>query len=276
MTIPYRQQAYGQAVGTAPIPSFIFRDRDPTPSDTTPNYQLYQAWINTNTFAIWYLEAFIASSGTIVSQWRAVGPIVTMSRDPTSADYEFPIGQTWVNTSNGNYWVLVQISGVSATWTQISASSGSVLTIDGNTGTATPIAGVVNIVGEGTVSTSGSGNTLTISSSSLFSSQVVTSADNPVYLVPNTIYVAKGSSTVMFHLPATSDIGDFYKILGYGNLWQINQGAAQTIYIGITQTTAGFFGTMSATQNHDTVELICVTPSLEWQVSSMIGNPYIT
>lgn len=97
MTIPYQQQAYGVATGTSPIPTFVFRDRDPTTSDIT--HVLYTQWVNTITKGIWYLEAFNPSFGTILAQWRSLGPVVLSTVSPTSSDYRYPIGQVWVNTA---------------------------------------------------------------------------------------------------------------------------------------------------------------------------------
>jgi Ubiquitin-activating enzyme E1 FCCH domain len=97
MTILHPQQAYSPSLGLAKIQAFIFRDRDPTSED--PGDVLYSGWVNTVTKAIWYLEAISSSNGSLFYQWRAVGPIIVTSVDPTPSDYQYPIGQTWVNRS---------------------------------------------------------------------------------------------------------------------------------------------------------------------------------
>lgn len=127
MTYPIAQQVYTQASGTAKIQPFRFDTRDPSSYDT--QYQLYTGWVNTNTHGIWYLESFSTTAGVTTATWRAVAPIVTSSSDPASpltasSDYSYPIGQTWVNTSGNNYFVMT--SNPTATtgyWIQLSAGT---------------------------------------------------------------------------------------------------------------------------------------------------------
>lgn len=72
-------------------------------------------------------------------------------------------------------------------------SSSAITQINGNTGTAVPVAGVVNVVGDAsTILTSGSGNTLTIASSTgmiFWDTQTATNAPFIVLDVLNTAYV---------------------------------------------------------------------------------------
>ena len=136
----------------------------------------------------------------------------------------------------------------------------------------------VNIVGTGGVSVSGdpATNTLTISiSSSGFSWNVVTSADNPITLIPENGYITKGAGSVNFILPAAAAVGDTYIILGYGNLWSIAQNANQSINLGIVTSTIGVGGSMSANTIKDRVEITCVTANFEFYVTYVIGNPTI-
>lgn len=167
MTIPYQQQAYGSSQGTVPVPAFLFEKRDPTPHDI--RYPLYAGWVNTITYAIWYLEAFHTLSGQITAQWRAVGPIVVNTVSPTTADYLYPIGQTWINTANDTYWGLVNVTGVVATWVDLGGgASPGLLTLTGNAGG--PVAGdidrninLLGAAGQVVVTGDGGDNTLTIS-----------------------------------------------------------------------------------------------------------------
>lgn len=135
--IPYQTQAYGSSNGSVPVSAFLFESRDPTPNDTTPKVVLYSAWVNVNTKAIWYLEEFLCSNAVITSQWRAVGPIVTSTINPTTSDYLYPIGQTWINTVAQSYWGLVNVTGVVATWIDLTAGAATgLLTLTGNVGGA--------------------------------------------------------------------------------------------------------------------------------------------
>ena len=112
MTYPTNQLAYSQASGTSQIPTYRFETRDPNSFDFSSNSKLYERWVNTNTKGIWYLESVTASNGSLSAQWRAVAPIVVDVVPPASpltasADYSYPIGQTWVDTATDSYYVLV-------------------------------------------------------------------------------------------------------------------------------------------------------------------------
>lgn len=93
------------------------------------------------------------------------------ARDPGTTDVRgsfgvFPVGQEWINTSSNSVFSLTSFSAsagvVSATWVALGGGSSSVGSLAGNTGTATPTAGSIAIVGTGDVSTTASGSTITI------------------------------------------------------------------------------------------------------------------
>jgi len=146
-------------------------------------------------------------------------------------------------------------------------------TFVGNVGAGSPIANTFDIVGSGNVSTSVIGNVLTISTSALsFTWNVVTSANNPVTLVPQNGYICKGALPVNFILPAASAIGDGFKIRGYGNLWTVAQNAGQSITIGFRTSTIGVLGSISATMISDGLELLTVTANQEFYETYIQGN----
>jgi hypothetical protein len=150
---------------------------------------------------------------------------------------------------------------------------GGITEIDADTGSAMPVAGVINIFGGTGITTSASGNTITITATgSGFTWNVVTSASNPVTLVSENGYIPKGATPVQFALPAAATVGDTYKILGYGNLWTISQNANQTISLGIQTTTAGATGSITAAAIKDSIEMICVTANLEFVIADSVGN----
>lgn len=151
MSTPFPQRAYSVAQGSSSIPAFIFEARDPTENDYNSNMVLYTGWVNTITKAIWYLEALSSLGGVVRAQWRAVGPIVVSTVNPTTADYTYPIGQTWINTAGDTYWGLVDVVGTVATWVELSAGGASgILTLTGNVGGAVTydMARNINILGE--------------------------------------------------------------------------------------------------------------------------------
>lgn len=169
MSTPLPQRAYSLAQGTSSIPAFIFEARDPTENDYNSNMTLYTRWVNTITKAIWYLEALSSLGGVVRAQWRAVGPIVVSTVNPTTADYTYPKGQTWINTAGLTYWGLVDVVGTTATWVELSAGGASgILTLTGNVGGAVTydMARNINILGatnQVVVTGDPANNTLTVS-----------------------------------------------------------------------------------------------------------------
>lgn len=135
--------------------------------------------------------------------------------------------------------------------------------------------GTIFVVGGSGVDVAGNPgtNTLTINIAQHgYTWSVVTSATNPLTLVAQTAYVTKGASAVVFLLPATAAVGDTFKIVGYGNLWQVTQNTGQTITWESTTSTSGT-GTMTATNIRDCVEIVCVTANTEFQVTQGSGSP---
>ncbi len=144
-----------------------------------------------------------------------------------------------------------------------------------DSGIATPIAHIIDILGSGGATTSAVGNVITITVAPNFTWQVVTSASNPISLAANNGYIAKGAGVVQFVLPAASAIGDTFRIVGYGNLWTLAQNAGQSITIGFITSTIGVGGSVSASMISDSLELVTVTANQEFYETSIQGNPFI-
>lgn len=156
----------------------------------------------------------------------------------------------------------------------VTASNPAIPTsFDTDAGVAVPAANTLNIVGGPGITTSGAGNTVTISLSvPSVPWVIVTSADNPVLMIVNTGYIAKGVGSVNFTLPAAAAVGDIIHVEGYANLWTIAQNAGQRIFLGIAQTTTGVLGSLAATTISDAVTLLCVTANTEFKITSSVGN----
>ena len=150
-----------------------------------------------------------------------------------------------------------------------SGSGGSgITTLIGNTGSASPVAGNVNILGTGSVSVSGIGNTLTISvSSATFMWSVVTTNTT---LVANNGYFANAAGVLTFTLPATGSIGDTITLCNMQGGWTISQNNSQYIQFGIDTTTVGTGGSLSSTALGDAITIVCNVSgsSTGWFVSS--------
>jgi len=108
-----------------------------------------------------------------------------------------------------------------------------------------------------------------------FTWQAVTSASNPITLVTQNGYIAKGAGVVNFVLPAAAAIGDTFRIAGYANLWTLAQNAGQSIIIGNSTSTVGIGGSVSATMVSDGIELVCITNNAEFYEIGIQGNPVI-
>lgn len=147
-------------------------------------------------------------------------------------------------------------------------------TITGNTGGAlSPTAGNWNIVGTGSVSTSGAASTLTISvAQGGFTWTDVTGATQT--LAAQNGYVTDRGAGVTYTLPASGTIGDTIKIVGKLGLATITPNANQQILIGSSSGAVGVTGTAVSNNVGDCLELICITAgaSTVWRADSVIGT----
>lgn len=78
---------------------------------------------------------------------RPLGATVVQTRDPTSSDWNYPIGRDWVNKSTGACFKLASVTssaGVNtATWTTLGGSSVAIATINNNA----PVSGNYTLAG---------------------------------------------------------------------------------------------------------------------------------
>ena len=89
-------------------------------------------------------------------------PPVISTRNPTTTDIRFPLGQDWVNKDAAACFQLASVSAGVATWVTTGGGAGAVATLTGNSGGAiSPTGGNINIIGAGALAFSGSGSTLT-------------------------------------------------------------------------------------------------------------------
>ena len=132
---------------------------------------------------------------------------------------------------------------------------------------------MLNIFGSGGVTTTGSGNTITITSSGEFVWNSISASQT---LAVNNGYFCAGGTNLSLALPAVSSRGDEISITLDGSTsFSITQGAGQSIRIGNVATTAGVGGSITSTQQGDTVQMVCQTANLKWNVISSMGNPTI-
>lgn len=141
-------------------------------------------------------------------------------RAPSSADVQYSVGQRWVNTIGNATYTLTSFSAsagvTTANWQAEGGGTSQLSTLSGDTGTANPVAGNIQIAGGAGVVTSASGAVVTVSLTGggvAIDSFVPDTGTNPV--VPsatgsvtmagtaNQITTTGGLNTLTYSLPAT-------------------------------------------------------------------------
>ncbi len=121
------------------------------------------------------------------------------------------------------------------------------------------------------LTSNGAGSDPTFQSSSGFvwNEETGTSATMSV----NNGYIANNAGLVTLTLPASAAIGDAIQVITKGaGLVEIAQNAGQTIHFGVLDTTTGAGGSIAATNQWDTVEIVCVTANTDFAVVDAVGD----
>lgn len=140
-----------------------------------------------------------------------------------------------------------------------------------NFGTAVPIGNQLEILGAAGTVTSAVGNviTVTVSGSGMTWNRITASQT----LVINNGYFCVGGGDLVLLLPAVSTLGDTIEVYLDGSTsFQITQNAGQSIKLGNQVTTSGVGGSITTTQQGDSLRLVCDTINLRWTITSMMGN----
>jgi hypothetical protein len=125
-----------------------------------------------------------------------------------------------------------------------------------NSGDATAVSNVIEILGGSGITTSGAGNVITITASGTgFTWNVVTSATNPNQIVVDNWYICSGVSMVTFLLPLTPAIGDTFKIFSYSSTFQIIPNGGQNLVIGAVTGKIGATGTATSNSPGDMITM---------------------
>ncbi len=154
--------------------------------------------------------------------------------------------------------------------------SGFLQTLTGNSGGSVfgDGSGNINIVGSGgtTVVDNPATNTLTIS---VTGSGITwnTISSSQTLLTNNGYFCVSPGGALSLSLPATSNLGDTIEVsLDGSTSFTITQGAGQSIRLGNLSTTAGVTGSISSTQQGDSLRMVCQIANLKWNVLSSMGN----
>lgn len=92
---------------------------------------------------------------------------------------------------------------------------------------------------------------------------------NKAYITTNDL------SRVVFDLPATCSVGDYFRIAGFGlGGWEINAPPGISIIYGDQETSNG--GSLASVNPHDCIELVCVAANSKFEELSSQGNITVT
>jgi hypothetical protein len=159
--------------------------------------------------------------------------------------------------------------------TGASGGGGGISSITGDSGGAISAdgSGNINIIGGGSVTVAGDAltNTLTISVPSTFFAWSVITANQMAVIFQG--YFTNGGASVEVTLPATSSVGDTFRVVDKGgNGWTLKQGAGQYIKFKEATSTTGTGGSITSQKRGDSAELVCSVANTEWWIIDSIGT----
>lgn len=89
----------------------------------------------------------------------------------------------------------------------------------------------------------------------------------------NTGYVTGNGGQITFTLPATAVLGDQFIIAGNSaGGWKIAQNGGQQIYVGSSSTTVGAGGSVTSTNAHDSITIVCAVANTTFIAYNFVGN----
>lgn len=200
-------------------------------------------------------------------------------RAPTTADWRnFKISDLWIQRNPGGipaygYFVLVDKPSQTGIWIDLGGvQTGDIQSISGNGGTPIlpDVSGNVNILGGVGITTSGSGDTLTINTSF---SHLAWSVDTttPINVNISEGHIANGGAQIVYNMPAASVVGNEFAFLDLGgNGFQIQAQAGQIIRLGNQVTSSG--GTLTSTAIGDVIWMVCVVENTTFLGYGSQGN----
>jgi hypothetical protein len=201
---------------------------------------------------------------------RLVVQRVIQNRAPTTNDWRgFKLMDEWCDSSSDDWYKLLSLDGNQALWVLQSSTPSSINQIDADVGNATPLAGVVNLLGGTGANTTASGNTVIVNvTGGGYEWVIITTATKTINV--NEAYFSNRGGGITFSLPTTSAVGDGFRISGVIGLWTISQSAGQFIRLGNVISTTGVGGSVSSTMVGDSIHLICNVANTGWQT---VDNP---
>lgn len=212
---------------------------------------------------------WIAGAGANISYADVVLGSTAVAIDPAVSvsvkDWQ-PFAQTAAGPGTGfagtSYYDSTDFT-VTSGFVEISGStSGAVTQLGGDTGSATPVAGVINIFGGPGVTTNGAGQDITVSS------VLWTDVALPGVLPVDSGYFDVGPNT--YTLPAAPTQGEQFRMFSINSPTVLQANVGQTIQIG--NATSSLAGTATGTDTGDCLVLIFYAAGSRWCAESVVGN----
>lgn len=156
----------------------IFKPRDPTTSDITSetsinNYAIQQKWLNTATNTLWELKNYVGANGILTANWIKIGGSnIVETLTGNSGGAVGPDASNNINVVGDGVYITTVGTPINNTLT-IEPAGGLTTLYTENTGTATPMAGNLNVLGTAPITTTGSGSTITIASNGTIATSYV-------------------------------------------------------------------------------------------------------
>jgi len=200
-------------------------------------------------------------------------PLAIFATAPTTSDYNYAEGTIAIVPTTDTAYILIDVTGSVATWVTLANPGGVVTDIVTDSGTAVPAAGIINLLTGPGVSTSATGNTITINVTDV-DWTVITAATQTI--VEGNGYIANRAGNIVFTLPAAPVLGSSFQITGMNTAlgWTVGQPALQQIFFGTSSTTVGIGGSVSSTATRDSIRAVCVVggASAVWNLTSAVGS----
>jgi hypothetical protein len=258
----------------------IFQPRDPTPQDITTatainNYAIQQKWLNTATNALWELKNYTTSQGVLYANWILIAQhnLVTESlRDQTGIDV-FPDPTNEINVIGDGTYIIT--TGTPSTNTLTISVTGAITTLyTENVGTATPMAGNLNVLGANGITTTGSGDTITITGPTIPPSNIAFNYTNVTHAMSPYTVVTSPAASADYYISVDCSGGavqlNFPNAPTFKQLWIVKDRTGHASVSNITLTTPGgsvtFDGltTYTMNSNYQAINLLAnATPTYE-------------
>ena len=232
--------------------------------------------LDTNTYITSAVTAVTLSSANVLS-------VASTNTSPTTTTINAVTGGTY---SSGTI-TLAGTGNFAATITGFSTSTATAFTggtvsgatnftggVTANTLTVSTVENPVKFVGLQTVTTDTS--ILTVDGTGVVHTAPLFTWNNATTATTATTsngYIGTATTLTTITLPTGATFGSVIEVVGTGTgLWRISQNANQFIKFGITGTTTGTTGYLSATSQYDCVKLLCTSANTAFVVTSAIGN----